>query len=193
MLFNTDNPTFSEPMTEANIILCATCSPGWFNTDYYVLSCPLLLMWGFFWAISEISTWTKKASSHVSSTHPLCLSVQRGAMKGYTCATMTMESLGVGSTCGVWSSAPARQGRFTVEECDTQVKNQLLLSSQNFSHIYRKTQSILFDSAVWVHTVYSHSTLQVSACGSFCQSSKQQQFCSQKHWGGISLIWPPPL
>lgn len=48
---------------------------------------------------------------------------------------MTTVSLGVGSTCGVWSSAPARRGRSSVEESGTQVRISCFSLHKGFTHL----------------------------------------------------------
>lgn len=62
--------------------------------------------------------------SHFRPNAFLCVvsAFQRSAMKPYTCAIMTWESLGDGSTSAMWNSAPARPGRPSVNAFPTQVR-----------------------------------------------------------------------
>lgn len=63
-------------------------------------------------------------SSHVSTYCLLCvmLALQKGAMKPYTCAIMTPESLGDESTFVMWNSAHVWQGKPSAKESATQVR-----------------------------------------------------------------------
>lgn len=62
--------------------------------------------------------------SHISTYCLLCVvsAFQRGAMKPYTCAIMTSESLGDEFTFVMWNSAHVWQGKSSVKESATQVR-----------------------------------------------------------------------
>lgn len=64
---------------------------------------------------------------HVSIYCLLCVvwAFQRSAMKPYTCAIMTLESLGDEFTCVTWNSAHVWQGKSTVKESATQVRHAI--------------------------------------------------------------------
>lgn len=66
---------------------------------------------------------SSSVSSHISTYRLLCLvsAFQRSAMKPYTCAIMTSESLGDEFTSVTWNSAHVWQAKSSVKESTIQV------------------------------------------------------------------------
>lgn len=86
--------------------------------------------------VTQLSSQSLLCTLHWAPQSPLtfqtyCLlcvvsALQRSAMKLYTCAIMTPESLGDEFTSATWNSAHVRQGKSSVKESATQVRCQLL-------------------------------------------------------------------
>lgn len=80
--------------------------------------------------LSHQTLYAPLSSSIISYISTCCLSCvvlafQRSAMKPYTCAIMTLESLGDGFTCVMWNSAHVWRGKSTVKESTTQVRRAI--------------------------------------------------------------------